>query len=515
VPNPFSETDRLARKAAFERPANALHERGENYLHTVIFPEVDAGNARLAAVDPFALEPAALAAHLEEAFRWYERSWTLHWLWAPDNPKDRFVKLYKEITGGSQVDGGDGGTEGAGQADSADDEAARTAAGELLTHEPNLLTDAVDGLIELARIAQRHPPVRDILLTRPAADALSSVNEAAASDAIEGTAAFRTALDALLERQGLRCGAGFGSESDEMLPSWREDPSVVIALVQRYVPQDLDALLAARHAATAERDRRVGQIRAGIADPERLRQFDFWLDAARRAQQTFEDHNYKIDSAATSLLHLAITACGRRLAAAGRLDAAADVWWLHRHEIGVALSGLEAPADGPPDAKLPDWRQLVTARRALQAWHESLTPPETLGAPPPPKPDEQPGAGQTPKPTAEQAAPPEGVLATGQTGSAGKATGRVRLVDRNALVPDVQAGDVLVAHNAGPVWTPVFPTVAAVVLDEGVLFQHAMLTCREYGVPAIFRAKDATKRLQEGQRVTVDATHGWVLPADP
>ena len=54
-------------------------------------------------------------------------------------------------------------------------------------------------------------------------------------------------------------------------------------------------------------------------------------------------------------------------------------------------------------------------------------------------------------------------------------------------------------------------------LDEVVgaadMIQHAMLTCREYGVPAVFQTKDATRRLREGQRVTVDATRGWVLPA--
>jgi pyruvate,water dikinase len=88
------------------------------------------------------------------------------------------------------------------------------------------------------------------------------------------------------------------------------------------------------------------------------------------------------------------------------------------------------------------------------------------------------------------------------------------LVPRDALVPEVEPGDVLVAHNAGVLWTPVFPVAAAVVLDEGVLFQHAMLTCREYGVPGIFQAKQATSVLREGQLVTVDGTNGWVLPAE-
>jgi len=172
------------------------------------------------------------------------------------------------------------------------------------------------------------------------------------------------------------------------------------------------------------------------------------------------------------------------------------------------------PAESTPtETKRPDWKQLVLSRVALQRWHETLTPPPTLGAPPPPE-EKKPEPPKAEEKKPEKPTPPENVLATGQTGSAGVATGRVRLADKNALVPDVQPGDVLVAHNAGPLWTPVFPTVAAVVLDEGVLFQHAMLTCREYGVPAIFQTKDGSKKLKEGQRVTVDATNAWVLPAD-
>ncbi len=112
------------------------------------------------------------------------------------------------------------------------------------------------------------------------------------------------------------------------------------------------------------------------------------------------------------------------------------------------------------------------------------------------------------------ATPPDDVLVTGQSGSRGVATGRVRIVERNEVVPKVEAGDVLVARNASPLWAPVFPAAAAVVLDGGGFMQHALLTCREYGVPAVFQAKDATTRLRDGQRVAVDATKGWVLPAE-
>jgi pyruvate,water dikinase len=90
----------------------------------------------------------------------------------------------------------------------------------------------------------------------------------------------------------------------------------------------------------------------------------------------------------------------------------------------------------------------------------------------------------------------------------------VRLVPRDALVPEVAPGDVLVAQNAGALWTPVFPVATAVVLEEGSLLQHAMLCCREYGIPGVFQARGARGALREGQRVTVDGTNGWVLPAD-
>ena len=99
VPSPFSEADRTARSTAFERAVTALVERDTTYLQAVVFPEVDEGNARLAAIEPDEIEPAALADHLEEALRWYERAWTLHWMWGRDDPKRRFGEIYKELTG--------------------------------------------------------------------------------------------------------------------------------------------------------------------------------------------------------------------------------------------------------------------------------------------------------------------------------------------------------------------------------------------------------------------------------
>jgi phosphohistidine swiveling domain-containing protein len=515
VPSPFTAIDRSARKASYEQVAGALVAQGETYLERVIFPELDETNARLGAVDVFTVPAETLASHLEETLRWYERAWTLHWLRPADDPRERFIKLYQSLTGDMR----------------------RESASELFSHAPNVMTEAIDGVIELARLAQRHVPLRMLLLSASSEEAL------AALETVEGGADFRQALDQLIKDHGLRCGEGAGNERVQMAPSWREDPGLVIALVRNYVTLDLDKLDAARAATLRRRDARVDALRATIEDSARRAEFDFWLGAARRALQRFEDHNYKIDSAAAALLRLAIVAAAKRLAAAGWLDDPEDIWWLRAAEISLSLRGLakaevrqandtaetgDASVTGGTGSVSPTslgddpaahWKLLVPARMALHEWRKRLIAPETLGAPAPAEGEPSgrgPGGpgGHAASTQSVRPPPPENVLVVGETGSMGIAAGRVRLVDRNALVPEATPGDVLVARNASPLWAPLFPVVAAVVLDAGGFVQHAMLTCREYGTPAVFQTKDATQRLTDGQRVIVDATNGWVLPAD-
>ena len=521
VANPRSEADQALCREALEQVGAALAERGESYRHAVLFPAIDAGNARLAAVNVDALPPPELAAHLGEALRWYEHLWTAHWTMPREGPLQRYMQWYKQHFGGPLTGSA---AAAAAPTGAPSEQALEEEARALLTYEPNLLTEAVAGLIELARTVQQHAALRELFQSQTAAAALQALSQTPGGDAL------RAQLDRLLETQGLRCGAGFGTERIQLLPGWREQPALVLELVQKYLPHDLDELLRARQAALAERDRRVAELLARLPDDPARAAFTDRLSAARRQQQAFEDHNYKIDSAASALLHQAIAACARRLVAAGVLAAPDEVWWLRTQEIMLALggpAGAAAEADATSAAAedagtgRPHWPALIAARQAEHAWRQLLTPPPALGrlSAEPPAPFGFP-AGTTPPPPTVGAAPaevaelPPHLLVKGEPGSRGVATGRVRLVSREDLVPEVAAGDVLVASNAGPLWTPVFPVVAAVVLDQGVLFQHAMLTCREYAVPAVFQCKDATRRLREGQRVTVDGTRGWVLAAE-
>lgn len=78
------------------------------------------------------------------------------------------------------------------------------------------------------------------------------------------------------------------------------------------------------------------------------------------------------------------------------------------------------------------------------------------------------------------------------------------------LMPDLKPGEILVAENAGPGWTPLFPILCGIVLDLGAVTQHAATTAREYGIPAVMHTKNATLRIPDGAWITIDGSAGTV-----
>jgi pyruvate,water dikinase len=72
-------------------------------------------------------------------------------------------------------------------------------------------------------------------------------------------------------------------------------------------------------------------------------------------------------------------------------------------------------------------------------------------------------------------------------------------------------GDVLVTRMTAPDWVPLMRRAAAIATDSGGMTCHAAIVSRELGIPCVVGTQEATKRLRDGELVTVDATHGVVL----
>ncbi len=107
-------------------------------------------------------------------------------------------------------------------------------------------------------------------------------------------------------------------------------------------------------------------------------------------------------------------------------------------------------------------------------------------------------------------------LLKGQPANPGKAVGpaKVILEKLDHLDPKelekVKEGDILVASSTCPDMLPAMKKAAAFVTDVGGILSHAAIVSREFNVPCVVGTKIATKVLEDGDVVEIDADKGVV-----
>jgi pyruvate,water dikinase len=108
-----------------------------------------------------------------------------------------------------------------------------------------------------------------------------------------------------------------------------------------------------------------------------------------------------------------------------------------------------------------------------------------------------------------------GDVLSGIGASSGRITGTARVLGGPADFARLQPGEVLVASITTPAWTSLFARAGAVVTDIGGPLSHSSIVAREYGIPAVLGTAVATRRIADGQQVTVDGDAGKVYLTDP
>jgi pyruvate,water dikinase len=98
----------------------------------------------------------------------------------------------------------------------------------------------------------------------------------------------------------------------------------------------------------------------------------------------------------------------------------------------------------------------------------------------------------------------------GQPASYGIATGRARVVRKPEELFALQQGEVLVCDAIDPAMTFVAPLAAAIVERRGGMLIHGAIIAREYGIPCVTGIPEATERIADGDRITVDGYLGIV-----
>jgi pyruvate,water dikinase len=114
--------------------------------------------------------------------------------------------------------------------------------------------------------------------------------------------------------------------------------------------------------------------------------------------------------------------------------------------------------------------------------------------------------------------PPEngGVIAenslriTGIGASTGVITGIARVISGFDQTDLLQPDDILVTRYTDTGWTVKFSGLSGVVTEYGGILCHGAVVSREYGLPCVACATDATKRIPNGARIRVDGSAGTI-----
>jgi pyruvate,water dikinase len=193
---------------------------------------------------------------------------------------------------------------------------------------------------------------------------------------------------------------------------------------------------------------------------------------------------------------------GRRLTNAGVIEQAEDVFYLEYAELWEKLQ--------------TNLTEVVAERRDLREGQKRLAPPAFI----PPLSDPvwsndshmkffSSVIGETVLIRGAQERNGRKIL-VGTPGSPGRARGIARVITGPDDFHRFQPGDVLVAHTTMPVWTPLFNIASAAVTEVGGPFSHAAIVAREFGIPLVNGAIDATSVIADGALIVVDGSAGIV-----
>jgi pyruvate,water dikinase len=108
---------------------------------------------------------------------------------------------------------------------------------------------------------------------------------------------------------------------------------------------------------------------------------------------------------------------------------------------------------------------------------------------------------------------PGGLILRGVGTSPGHINGRARVV-ADPTAADFEKGDILIARNTDPGWTPILSIVGGMIMEEGGLLNHCSIVARELGIPSVVGVEHATRRIPDGAEVELDGGRGVVRILD-
>jgi phosphohistidine swiveling domain-containing protein len=340
---------------------------------------------------------------------------------------------------------------------------------------PNNPTTEMDlALWALTTQVRADPSSRDAILSRQPADLARAYRDGALQPTLQSE------LTAFIDRFGFRAVG----EIDLGVPRWSEDPSYLLGAIANYLRLEGDAIAPDEQfrSGAREADATIETLLARVRGPRRhlLR---FVLGRVRALMGSRELPKFMLIRTLFTPIRELLLPVGEELAAAGRVVAWDDVYFLTLAEVRDAVAGAD-------QGELVATRRTTHARERARRYIPRVLLSDGTDA------------------EAALIAVPEGAL-RGSPASPGTVTGPARTI----LSPHgarLEPGEILVAPSTDPGWTPLFLTAGGLVMEMGGMMSHGAVVAREYGIPAVVGVPGATERIETGVLITVDGSAGVV-----
>jgi pyruvate,water dikinase len=356
----------------------------------------------------------------------------------------------------------------------------KNAADTLTQSVPHNVTSEMGlALLDVADVIRPHPEVVAFL---------QHVEDEGFLDELATLAGGREARDAIrafLDKYGMRCVG----EIDITRPRWSERPStlvpVILGNIKNFEP------------GAGERRFEQGRQEALEKEQELLERLRALPDGERKAEETkrmidrvrtfigYREYPKYFIVSRYFVYKQAVLEEAERLVQAHVLRETEDIFFLTFQELHDVVRANQVDA------------QLIDRRKDAFRSYQALTPPRVLTS-----------EGEAIAGAYRRGDVPAGAL-VGLPVSAGTIEGRARVIHDMAEA-DLEAGDILVTAHTDPSWSPLFVAITGLVTEVGGLMTHGAVIAREYGLPAVVGVEHATRLIQDGQRIRVHGTDGYV-----
>ncbi len=302
---------------------------------------------------------------------------------------------------------------------------------------------------------------------------------------VKGGPVCREAISAFLTKYGMRCAG----EIDITRPRWSEQPTTIVPMIlgnlKNFAPgESRRKFEQGREQALRKEQTLLERLRQLPDGEEKAGETKRMIDLVRNLSGYREYPKYGIVSRYL-IYKQALLKEAERLMEARMILEKEDVFYLRFEELReVVRTGA-----------LND--SLIGRRKEEQRAYEKLTPPRVMTS-----------DGEIVAGTYQRENLPTGAI-VGLAVSRGVVEGRARIILKleDAVLEE---GDILVTRFTDPSWTPLFVSIKGLVTEVGGLMTHGAVIAREYGLAAVVGVEGATKLIQDGQRIRVNGTEGYL-----